>query len=148
MHLDIKTISPILLRALCRFTLVMVLVAAAKLAFAPGGINLAHYTPNQFFRNMGLPYEFILAYEVHFHLFLHFIVGCVITLLIYGAKFLGSLTLLKQIMFSALVTIGFSLAAEVVQSTIGRNVELVDLLMAGLGILTAVFILLKIAVLR
>jgi hypothetical protein len=136
------------IRAICRVLLILILVVAAKIAFAPAGLNLAHYTPNQFFRELGLPYEFILAYEVHFHLFLHFTVACAVTLLIYGAKIFSCYSPARQIIYSVSVTMAFSLAAEVIQSTIGRNVEVVDLLMAGLGMLTAVFILLKIAVLR
>ncbi len=126
----------------------MVLAFAAKIAFAPAGLNLAHYTPNQFFRNIGLPYNFILAYEVHFHLFLHFAVACVVTLLIYGAAVFSRYSPGRQILFSVSVTMVFSLTAEAIQSVIGRNVEVVDLLMAGLGMLTAIFILLKVTLLR
>ena len=137
-----------MIRTICRVLLLLVLVVASKIAFAPAGLNLAHYTPNQFFRDLGLPYEFILAYEVHFHLLLHFAVALAVTLLIYGADVFSRYSPSRQIIYSVTVTTIFSLAAEVTQSMIGRNVEVVDLLMAGLGMLTAVFILLKIAVLR
>jgi hypothetical protein len=137
-----------MIRVVCRVLLLLVLVAGAKIAFAPAGLNLAHYTPNQLFRDMGLPYEFILGYEVHFHLFLHFIVACSVTLLIYGAKVFARCSFGRQIIYSVSVTMAFSLATEIIQSSIGRNVEVIDLLMAGLGMLTAVFILLKIAVFR
>ena len=137
-----------IIRVICQILLLLVLVIAAKIAFAPGGLNLAHYTPNQLFREMGLPYEAILAYEVHFHLFLHFIVACTVTLLIYGSKVFSRYAVGRQVIYSVSVTIAFALAAEIIQSAIGRNVEAVDLLMAGLGGVTAVLILFRLVVPR
>ena len=148
MSVDMSATGSSIIRVFCRILLLLVLGVAVKITFTPGGLNLAHYTPNQFFRDVGLPYEFILAYEVHFHLFLHFIVACTVTLLIYAAKVFSRYSVSKQVVYSVCVTTTFAIAAEVIQSSIGRNAEAVDLLMAGLGVLTAVFILLKVVVLR
>jgi VanZ family protein len=114
---------------------------AAFVAFTPG-LNLAHYTPNKTMRGFGISYEYILAYEQHFHIGVHILVAFVLTILISGSRLFCSRYPTARILCSAGAVLVMAVAAEFVQAKIGRNVEYQDLLFGTSGIAVAVAILL------
>ena len=100
--------------------------------------NMAHWTPNQTMRDLGLPYAFILGYEHYLPWVLHFFIGMILTLLLYFSKLFYSQDAKKRIISVFILMVSLIIIAEWVQSLVGRNVQLSDLVigLAGISIAT------------
>jgi len=123
-----------MLRIMCRILLVVFIVLVSCIAFT-ADLNLAEWTPNRFLRQIGLSYQIILSYEHHLHLGLHFVVGWILTILLYFADLFRVENQARRIFFNLILMICLVIATEAIQSKIGRNVEVADLLFGMSGII-------------
>lgn len=100
--------------------------------------NLAHWTPNQAMRDLGMPYEWILAYEHYLPWALHFFIAMLLTLLLYTSKFYFPEDAAKRTATGFKIMLGIILLTELLQTLVGKSIQISDLLfgLAGIGITT------------
>lgn len=92
--------------------------------------NFAHWIPHRLLRNAGISYETLLWSEQNADVFLHFVGGFVITILL----MFSNLPLLKNRHWLTLLLVcGLCFFAEVFQYLIGRGKETSDLLLGICG---------------
>jgi len=126
-----------------RVLFLLILGVGGYIAMQPE-FNMAHWTPNQTMRQLGIPYRFILAYEHYLPWMLHFFVALLLTLLLFYSKFYFRQDISKRISLSFFLMIGLILGNEIVQSFVGRNVQVSDLLVGLAGIVIATVFLRKV----
>lgn len=120
----------------CRILLIALVIFSVMLALTPN-LNLAHWTPGRFLRQVGFSYQHVLAYEHHLLTILHFVGGLVATLLLYGS----AIALPGRTRYPVFSTSAFVVSACVVlewlQPLAGRNAQLADALWGIFGVLVA-----------
>lgn len=84
-----------------------------------------------------MSYEHILAYEHHFHLFMHLFGAFVTTILLYGADFFRNRNRLYLFLSGICVLVAASVI-ELIQWKIGRNVEWIDFALGFCGVVIAI----------
>ncbi len=92
-----------------------------------------------------MPYRLILAYEHYLPWALHFVIGLVLTVLLYFSELYDLKDAGKRITRGFSLMVALILITEWLQSMLGRGVELSDLAMgmAGTGIATAYLVATK-----
>ena len=132
------------IKYISRAVLLFILVVSSYIALQPE-YNMAHWTPNQTMRQLGVPYHLILAYEHYLPWVLHFVIGLVLTVLLFFGELYDLINPGKRIARGFFLMVGLILITEWLQSTVGRRVELIDLAMgmAGIGIATAYLVATK-----
>ena len=120
---------------LARLALVLLLVTGGYMALQPE-YNTAHWTPNQAMRKLGMPYQMILSYEHYLPWVLHFLIALVLTLLLIFSKLMYPQDPGRRIWSGFIIVIGLMLLTELLQSWVGRSVQVSDLAtgLAGTGI--------------
>ncbi len=129
------------MKTIARLLLLVLILASAWFALQPQ-YNTAHWTPNQTMRNLGFPYQWILAYEHNLHWFLHLFVGLVVTLLLYPSCIYFPENNRHRIIAGFLLVTVMALTTEWLQSRLGRSVEIADLAFGLAGIMMASSLLL------
>ena len=127
---------------LARLALALLLVTGGYIALSPE-YNTAHWTPNQTMRKLGMPYQMILSYEHYLPCALHFLIALVLTLLLFFSKLIYPQDPRKRIFAGFIILIGLMLITELLQSLVGRGVQLSDLGMGLAGTGMASLILAK-----
>ena len=125
-----------------RIALLLVLFSGAYIALQPE-YNTAHWTPNHTMRMLGMPYQMILSYEHYLPWALHFLIALVLTLLLFFSKLIYPQDPRKRIFAGFIILIGLMLITELLQSWVGRGVQLSDLGMGLAGTGMASLILAK-----
>ena len=129
-----------LIKVISRVLLVLILAVGAYIALRPE-YNTAHWTPNQTMRSLGIPYRYILAYENYLPWALHFILGLLLTFLLFFSKLYYPENVSKRIRLGFILLIAVIFANEWGQSLFGRSVEIVDLVIGFAGICIATWYL-------
>ena len=119
------------MKVLARISLVVVVIVAGYIALKPQ-YNTSHWTPNRTMRNMGFSYESVLAYEHYLNWFLHWVIGFLVTLLLYFSELYFSGNARNRMVSGFLLVAGMALTMELLQSGLGRDVEIADLVL-GIG---------------
>ena len=119
-----------------RVLLVLVFLLSAYIALKPG-YNMAQWTPNRWMRSVGFSYETVLAYEHHFHWFLHLAVGFLATNLLYLSRLYFSDHRKPRLVASCILMATISVGLEFWQRAFGKSVEIADILFGLAGIALA-----------
>ena len=105
--------------------------------------NMAHWTPNQTMRDLGMPYEWILAYEHYLPWALHLFIAMLLTLLLYTSKFYFPEDTVKRNATGFKIMLGIILLTELLQTLVGKSIQISDLLFGLAGILITTLTLLE-----
>ena len=98
--------------------------------------NIAHWIPHSLLRDVGISYAALLSFETHADKVLHIVGACLLSIGLYRSQ-LPLLRRHRTYPFTAIFIV--SALAELAQGSIGRGVELNDLLASGLGCCIAFF---------
>jgi VanZ family protein len=128
------------MKIFARIVLVVVIIAAGYVALKPH-YNTAHWTPNQTMRNLGFSYESVLVYEHYLNWFLHWVTAFIVSLLLYFSELYFPGNPRFRMVTGFLLVVGMAVSMELLQSGMGRDVEIADLVLGICGTFMATALL-------
>ena len=110
------------------------LLAGVWLSLQPS-LSLSPWTPHRLMRVLGMPYDWILAYEHLLPFALHAAVGGLLMCLAYFASLFGRCPARVNFVGSVLLVVLIAIIAEGLQFFVGRGFQPLDILFTVLGML-------------
>ncbi len=125
-----------------RVLLAALLVFGLWLSLQPS-LSLSPWTPHGLLRGLGVPYDWVLAYEHALPYLLHVLVGAALLALIHWSALFGRSGGWASKSWSVFLVLGLAVTAESVQYAVGRGFEIVDIICTATGMLMVIFALRK-----